>query len=276
MSPSSTAAVVAASCVAAFACMVRALAAGRSQRRVRRRVSDLAAPARAPLSVRSLAIAGAVGVGLMPLAPAIAPLGCAALVAIPMIVERNRARRGARAADAELPDVLEGVARALRGGSSLGQAVADVSPPRSVQLAREWSRLVAAVPVMGVDASARAWRDRPGSSDTAPRVLAASALCMAAEVGGPQARALDAAAVALRQAVAFDEEIRSQAAQARASAMVIGIAPLAFALLAAATDPHFLLFLLRSTLGASLLYAGVAFDLLGLAWMERLVRSVTP
>jgi tight adherence protein B len=277
MSASSTAAVAASAVVVSMAFVVRAIEFGRAQRTVRRHLSvdprSLGARMPAPVPAAVIAIAGAAGIGLLPVAPAIAPIGAAAIVAVPVVLRRSRDRRAARAADAELPDVLEAVARALRAGASLPQAVAAVPAPRSKLLAAGWLRMASSVQVAGMANAARAWRSREGQSPAT--VLAASALCLASEVGGPQARAIDAAAVALRQRLALEGEIRSQAAQARASALVIGCAPVAFAVLAAATDPKFVPFLVRSPLGAALLYAGLTFDAAGLLWMERLVRTVS-
>ena len=67
-------------------------------------------------------------------------------------------------------------------------------------------------------------------------------------------------------------EVAAMASQARASALVITIAPLAFAALAAATDDRTAAFLLRSPLGVACLAAGLALDVVAAVWMRRLTR----
>ena len=203
-------------------------------------------------------------------APALVPIAVVVAFVVPPARRRWIDHREQRAGEAELPDVLESVARALRAGASLGQAVADAPVPRATCLRDEWLRMRAAVPVSGVAAAVDAvWRP------LRDRQLVAGSLRLAADVGGPQARALDLAAATLRQRLAFQEEVRAQSAQARASALVVAGAPVAFAFLAAATDPRYVPFLFRTVPGATLLYAGLALDALGLAWMTRLARGAT-
>lgn len=223
-----------------------------------------------PTNVMATTAAIALVVLAVSIAPALVPLALAVALVVPGARRRWVDHREQRAAEAELPDVLESVARALRAGASLGQAVADAAVPRASSLRDEWLRVRAAVPVSGVAAAVDAvWRPRRD------RQLVAGSLRLAADVGGPQARALDLAAATLRQRIAFHDEARAQSAQARASALVVAGAPVAFAFLAAATDPRYVPFLVRTVPGALLLYTGLALDALGLAWMTRLSRSAS-
>jgi tight adherence protein B len=238
----------------------------------------------APWRVRRHQVAaGAVGLVVLVVAPALAPVAAAAVLAMPAARARWRGGRDRRAADAELPEVLESVARSLRAGSSLGQAIVELPPPRAPLLRDDWARLRAAVPMHGVSGAVDAVWPRQAAGGAAPAAalgpnhgLVAAALRLAADVGGPQARALDLAAATLRQRLAIDGEMRAQAAQARASALVVASAPIAFAVLAGGTDPRYVAFLTRTVPGALLLYAGLALDAAGWAWMSRLARTTTP
>jgi tight adherence protein B len=100
--------------------------------------------------------------------------------------------------------------------------------------------------------------------------LAGAALALSAELGGAAARSLDGVAATLRDRNAVRREVRALSSQARASAVVIGVAPLGFAVLAAAVDPQTIEFLLRTPAGVSCLVLGVVLDGLGAAWMHRL------
>ncbi|HEX4979919.1 MAG TPA: type II secretion system F family protein [Acidimicrobiales bacterium] len=176
-------------------------------------------------------------------------------------------RRSERAADRALPDALERVARSLRAGSSLHAALATAQPESPVLLATEWRRLTAASQADGVAVACAAWR---GTRPSAAIDLAAAALSVAAEVGGEQARAVDSVAVTLRQRLALDAEIAALGAQARASAVVLAVSPVAFAVLAAGIEPSYLRFLLGTPSGWAMTTAGLALEAVGIAWMVRI------
>jgi tight adherence protein B len=100
--------------------------------------------------------------------------------------------------------------------------------------------------------------------------LAVAALAMAADAGGASAAAVDGVAATLRANVTTAAEVRALASQARYSAMVIALAPLAFAVLAAGTDSDSLDFMLRTPLGVACLTAGLGLDAVGAWWMHRI------
>ncbi len=195
--------------------------------------------------------------------------GIAVVVSAGVATSRSAPSRWAAAADRELPDVLEQVARQLRAGGSLAQAIAGAEPSATA-LAEPWLRLRALIPVVGVGAALDDWADgnRPAVQ------LAAAALAMAAESGGSPARALDGVAATLRVRQSVVDEARSLSSQARASAIVIALAPLAFGAFAAAADARTAAFL-RSPAGVSFVVGGLSLDGLGAWWMARLCRSAS-
>src|SRR5207249_10999430 len=99
--------------------------------------------------------------------------------------------------------------------------------------------------------------------------LAVSALCLGAEAGGAQARAVDGVAATLRERLAVAGEVRALSAQTRASMVVIAASPLAFCAFATATDPRTSAFLFRTPVGVACLVAGLALDAVGALWMRR-------
>ena len=177
--------------------------------------------------------------------------------------------REARRSDRALPDALDRVARALRSGASLPVALAAGQPSRPPLLAAEWRRLTSESGDVGVLAAAARWHQRRPSRAVG---LTVAALAVAADVGGPQARALDTVASTLRQRIALEAEVRALGAQSRASAGVIALAPLGFAALASGLEPAYLSFLLGTPAGLLMLAAGLALQLVGLGWMTRLSR----
>ena len=169
-----------------------------------------------------------------------------------------------------LPAALEAAARSLRSGASLRLAIAEAAVATPGQLGRELAEVARQVAhgatlVVALEALA-ARRPVPGVR------LAVAALCLAAETGGAQARAVDGVAATLRDRLGITAEVRALSSQARVSAMVIGLAPLVFAGFAVTTDPRTGRFLFHTPAGLALLAVGVSLDGLGWLWMQRLAR----
>ena len=110
----------------------------------------------------------------------------------------------------------------------------------------------------------------PGSGAALTRAV----LRIGLEAGGELARAVEEVAATLRHRVAGRQETKALAAQARLSAMVVALAPPVFTLLAGATDPAILQFLLGTPAGWACLVAGLGLDLVGALWMRRITGSV--
>lgn len=215
----------------------------------------------APLTLVGGLAAGGVGAALV--------AGVAA-VAGPIVAWRLLRHRHAAQLEAALPSVVEAVARGLRSGGSLRQALDEAAAAATGALASDLSAVVGSArrgaPLVEALESWAQRRPLPGVR------LAVAALCLGAETGGAQARAVDGVAATLRMRLATQAEAHALATQARASAALITVAPLAFCAVASATDARTATFLFRTPLGLVMLGAGLALDALGALWMARLTR----
>jgi tight adherence protein B len=203
------------------------------------------------------------GVGL-------AAVAAAAVVAGPVVVLTVLDGRGDRLVEAALPDALEAVGRSLRSGASLRQGLTEAAHACAPVLGAELRALDGAVGlgVPLVDAL-EAW----GARRSLPGVrLAVAALALGAETGGAQARAVDGVAATVRGRLALEAEVRALSSQARASALVLVVAPLVFCAAAVATDPGTAEFLLRTPLGLGCVAAGLTLDGVAGVWMARITR----
>ena len=182
----------------------------------------------------------------------------------------GRRRRDANRVERDMPLVMEEIARGLRTGASLRQAVAEASTTAPGPVGDDLRRVAVLVDHGAPLADALEWwvAHRP----LAGVRLAAAALALGAETGGAQARAVDGVATTLRERLAAAAEVRMQATQARVSAAVIALAPIAFCALATATDPRTATFLFRTPAGLALLVCGLGLDALGALWMNRITR----
>ncbi|MCU1454938.1 MAG: putative rane protein, partial [Acidimicrobiales bacterium] len=214
---------------------------------------------------------GVVGVALVA-GPAVAMgVVAAGLVAGVVSATRQRGRAAARF-EQQLPVLLEEVGRALRGGASLLGALAVAAertpPPVGPEVAgvvREARRGVRVTEAL----------ERWAGDQRSPSLrLVVAALDLGARTGASHARAVDGVAATLRDRRAIDTEVRALATQARASAAVLVAAPVAFAVVASATDARTASFLCGTAPGLGCLAGGLALDAVGAWWMHRLTTRV--
>lgn len=235
--------------------------------------ADLPLPAAAAWTGWLAALAGGALVALIAGGPGLAGVAVVTLGAGPALVVRTRRGTADARIEQALPVALEAVARSLRSGASLRQAVEEAGRAASGggrALAGELSRaaaeaaqgasLVAALEAVAVR------RPLPGVR------LGVAALCLGAETGGAQARAVDGVAATVRERLAVAAELKALSSQARISALVIGLAPVGFGAFAAATDPRTAEFMLHTPAGLALLVGGLFLDAMGWLWMQRLAK----
>jgi len=205
--------------------------------------------------------------------PGLAGVAAVALVVGPALALRTRRGRADARIEQALPVALEAVARSLRSGASLRQAVEEAGRAATGggrALASELSRAAAEA---GQGASLVAALEAIAARRPLAGVrLGVAALCLGAETGGAQARAVDGVAATVRERLAVAAELQALSSQARISALVIGLAPVGFGAFAAATDPRTAQFMFHTPAGLALLVAGLLLDAVGWFWMQRLAR----
>jgi tight adherence protein B len=208
---------------------------------------------------------------LVPVAPSLALLVAAALVAAPFVARPSARRRGERRFDADLPAALDAVARSLRAGASLRQALGDAAGESRGPVAADLHGVVAAT-VAGIPLAEAldGWGRARRRGDV---LLAVAALQLAIETGGASARAVDGLAATIRRRAAVQDEARALSAQARASALVLACAPLAVCAFTVVAGGEAADFLLHTPLGLACLAGGLSLDALGGWWMARLTRA---
>ena len=216
------------------------------------------------------ASAATVATALLAGGPGLALLTIGVVVGGPVVAWTLLRHRGEARFEAALPGAVEEIARGLRSGASLRQAIAEAGGATSGELGQDLAQ-VARATHHGVSlvTSLEDWARR--RQLTGVRLVVA-ALCLASEMGGATAQAVDGVAATLRQRLAAGAEARALATQARASAAVMAVAPIAFCAVASATDPRTLSFLFRTVPGLAFVAAGLALDMAGALWMARITR----
>jgi tight adherence protein B len=179
-------------------------------------------------------------------------------------------RLGVRPAAAD-PAPLLRFRTAIERGASVLQAFESVAAGTG-RWASGARRLVHRVRAgSAVLAAADDWADE--DPDPSVRLLA-DALAISATTGGSHLRAVDAVIDAVRDRAALQREVRALASQAQASAVVLVLLPMGFAVAVALVDPRVRGFYVGSPLGPVCVAAGLLLDAVGAWIMARLVRSV--
>jgi tight adherence protein B len=250
------------------------LAESAARRRVRARLGPPAPPAGGAKAGDRVAtpVAALGGIGLVVAWAAVGPLAAAALMAASLAVPATAwARRRGLAKEMrqrQLPGALEGLASALRSGSSLGSALDEVGAALAAPIGPELAGIAREA------ARGRSLRDAlddwSRTHDDPGTRLAATALVLAAVVGSAPAQAVDGVATTVRERLDLAAERRALATQARTSALVLTIAPVGFAALLVLTDTEAGRFLLGSPAGWACLALGTVLDATGAWWMARL------
>jgi tight adherence protein B len=241
-----------------------------------RRVEHLLEQADSGISVAQLVAlcalglaAGATGGALLGVGPALllALLGGAVPPVIPLVARERRSRMLSE----QLPEALDMMARSLRAGHALTssfQLVATEMPePISVEFARAYEQQRLGMPLERAvrEMAARA----PRNGDL--KIFAVSTVVQK-ETGGNLAEILDGIARTVRERYRFFGKLRALTAEARASAWIVSLLPLAIALFLLVTQPEYMAKLVDNPLGLTLLTLGLAAWALGAVWFQRLTR----
>lgn len=220
---------------------------------------------------RAAAVSGIL-LGMAAAGPVLALIAGAAVLGAPVGVLAFLRGRQAAAYDAMLASALDATARGLRSGGSLAASIGQATSAVHGAVALDIQRVATAVDRgQPLGAALEAWARR---RDRASVRVSVGALVLAAETGGPPARVIEEVAGALRVQLQVEGEARALAAQARLSAVVVGVAPIAFVALSSAVDAGNAHMLFGTPVGVAFLITGLALDGVGAVWMHRISESV--
>jgi tight adherence protein B len=179
--------------------------------------------------------------------------------------------RSAREVERALPDALEDLASAVRAGASLPSAIGAAAVGAPPVLRGDLDVVAGAIARGAPIAEALgAWAQRRPLPAVA---VAVAGVQLASDVGGAEADSFVRIAATVRERVAVVDDLRAASVQARASGLVLAVAPVGFAGFSGVVDGAMFRAALTSPMGASCLVAGVALDVLGGWWMLRLSGS---
>ncbi len=181
----------------------------------------------------------------------------------------GKARRLARL-EAQLADGIDLVARALRAGHGLPQALRMVAQDGPKPLAEEFAvacdQMSFGIPA---DEALRTLAKRNPSDDLRCFVIA---VVLQRETGGNLAEALDAIAALVRERQRLRQKVRALSAEGRFSAWILGLLPFALAASIAVINPGLISVLWTDPAGRAMSSVSLAMMLVGILAMREIVR----
>jgi len=262
---------VASICVAFLAWFARRARIGRRSRVAAGERSRVLPRLRSPrvgtIAARSaLGATGGMFLGGVPLALAGAIAG-----AISEPVLRVRASRGReRRMDSQLPDLMRALAAAVRAGRSLPQALEaardEAREPMRTPIAHAVDRISVGAPLTeALDAFAADCR-------TPDAALVVETLKIGRAAGANLPLILDVAVESLSERDRIARDRRATSAQAKMSALVVGLMPVAFFAIVGSGARDQVHILLGDPIGWVLLAGGLILEASGALWMRALLR----
>jgi tight adherence protein B len=207
---------------------------------------------------------------LLPL-PAMIPflLGMVA-AGIPSLVVMNRRRRRLRRIEAQLPDALDLISRALRAGHALPAAIKMVGDELSDPLASEFRSVFDEVNFgISMPEALNNLSSRVPGTDVGYFVVA---VLIQRETGGNLTELLGNISRIVRERLKLSGQIRVFSAEGRLSAWILGVLPFALAAVLQTVNPKFMDLLWTDPLGHKMLGAVAVLMVIGVFWMRKVIR----
>jgi Flp pilus assembly protein TadB len=174
-------------------------------------------------------------------------------------------RLNGRGADAELLELVSGISRLTRSGSSLHRStVESIDRLPDGFLKRSGTTMLNEASRIGFFTACQRWSQEPRVQ------LVGWTLAILHQTGGDPSEALDAVAASLRLQHGLHREVRALTAQSTLSAAVMASVPIMFATLLTAGDPNARAFLFGHPIGQACAIVGVLLDVAAWRWLRRL------
>ncbi len=190
---------------------------------------------------------------------------------MPWLVLAYRGDQTSALLTSQLPGLLEASARNLRSGAPFLDSLVHAAPvvgPLRADIDHVQRSVRHGLPV---EQAIERWvLSRPGIE--AIRIVA-STMIVGLQTGVDLASSFEVVADNMRRSAELGDQTTALAGQAKASSMVIGLAPLAFLAVSTAAGTSITV-LFGSWLGIAALLAGLVLDGIGLWWMRRIIGSV--
>ncbi len=187
-----------------------------------------------------------------------------------LVLVRVRFKKRLKEIRYQLPDVIELIATSLRAGSSIRAAMLQVARQSPRPISQELA-ILERMQRIGVplDAAFDQWSKRLGIEEVG---LLAFTISVSSASGGNLSESLDRLATAFRQRLMLEEKVDALTAQGRLQSWVMIALPIVLGIVLSFLDFDSMAPLWRSDTGLLVLGLVAGLELLGFAWIRRLIR----
>ncbi len=193
----------------------------------------------------------------------------AGLLCAPPLILRSVRRRRARRFDAQLPDLIQALAGALRAGAGVQPALRHLVAQSGPPLSQEFGLLLREQRLgLGFQDALLQLRARMPTESCG---LVVSALGIAARTGGSLADTLESIAQTLRARQHWLGRVEALTAQGRMQSRIMAGLPVALALALSRLEPEAMALLWRTWYGWIVLATILALETVGILWIRRVV-----
>lgn len=169
-----------------------------------------------------------------------------------------------------LPDALSMLARTMRAGLPLSQALQIVSQEMEGPVAKEFGIVFSELNYGGDLRSAfLAMLERIPSMTV---MAMAVAIMIQKETGGNLAESVDDLEKLMRERARFQRHLRTLTSSNRTSAWIVGLIPLILSLILELISPGHIGTIFRDPTGLKILYFVLGLQLLGVLWIRKIIR----
>lgn len=189
---------------------------------------------------------------------------------IPLLYLLGKKRKRLTKIEAQLPDALDLMSRALRAGHALPSAIKMVGEEMVDPIAGEFSIMFDEVNYgVPIGDALRNLSVRVPGTDVGYFVVAVQ---IQRETGGNLTEILGNIAAMVRERLKLFGQIRTFSAEGRLSAWILGLLPFCMAILINIVNPGFLRVLWTDPLGYKLLGMMAVLMVVGIFWMRKIIR----
>jgi tight adherence protein B len=195
----------------------------------------------------------------------------AAGIALPFLYLVYRKKKREEALVEQLPDALDMIVRALKVGQSVDGALQEAArsfpSPIGPEIKTVYDEMAVGLPFE------KAFRNFEKRFPRVPDVkILVTAFIIQRETGGNLTSVLDGVARTVRQRFQLKRQIRVLTAEGRTTALILGLLPVGFLVVAWIFNPNYIGLLFNHPLGKKLLLLAVLFEAAGFAVMRIMSR----
>jgi tight adherence protein B len=197
-------------------------------------------------------------------------VGMAVGMLLPVLYVRRRRTKRRQAIEAQLPEAIDLLGRAIRAGHALSTGLRLVAEESPDPIATEFRRVFEEQRYgMPFEESLLGLTRRVDLVDVRVMVVA---ILVQREVGGNLAEILDNIARLIRTRFSLRRQVKVYTAQGRMSGYVLGVLPIALAAVLYAMNPDYMKLLVTDPTGRMMVAVALGLQAVGYFWISRILK----